>query len=423
MTAWSEPAALKEKPDTALKAALRYAKFCLWRKFISDGKAYVGVTEAVYAKNRPVVMVYSSGTTGASKGIVLTNDGINATIAQYDGTNIGIERGRSFLSIVPVWFSTGIIVCLLMPLCLGVKCVLEPVFGPKQFTTAMLRYKPNSTLAATSIWLDLMYTARQKKLDLSNVLVPTTGGEPLLPSTERMMNELLADCHSQSKMQKGWGMCELGATAATTSDMHNKLGSVGFALPKVVIAAFDPETDDEMTYGKRGELRVNTPCRMLEYFKNAEATAGFFKADNNGNIWGCSGDMGYVDEDGDVFVLGRMSDCYIDDYGQKIYLFDIENIILQDEAVELCDVVAVELRDKKVPIAHIILDKAPETNVEQVAKRIDNLCCEQLASDRIPFAYKFRKDFPVKPSGKRDTEALQNERDGYMNAHGKPVTL
>lgn len=416
-------AALKGKKDAALKSALTESKYIIWRDFLKAGSTYTGFTEVPYQKDMPMVMVYSSGTTGASKGIVLTNDGFNATIAQYECADLGIKRGLTFLSIVPIWFSTGIIVCFLVPLCLGMKCVLEPVFGPEPFTKAMLRYKPNSTLAASSIWLDLINKAKKEKLDLSYILMPGTGGELLLSQTEATINNLLASCGTSAKMQKGWGMCELGATAATSSELHNKLGSVGYPLPLVTISAFDPDSDEEMPCGERGELRVITPSRMLEYHHNTEATAEFFRKGKDGQVWACSGDMGYIDEDGDVFVLGRMSDYFISESGKKIYLFDIENVILQDSAVEHCEVVDIIRNGKSVPVAHIILKDASKAEGTAAVRRIHETCEKALPLEALPDAYKLRDGFAVKPSGKRDTEALKWEHDGFVDFCGNCMSI
>ena len=113
-------AKLKDRPDEELNHELKFnVKYCLWGKFIREGNSYSSETEAPYQKDMPVVMVYSSGTTGASKGIVLTNDGINATIAQYETGFPEVSRQKKFLHIVPIWFSSGISISLLMPLCLS----------------------------------------------------------------------------------------------------------------------------------------------------------------------------------------------------------------------------------------------------------------------------------------------------------------
>ena len=162
---------------------------------------------------------------------------------------------------------------------------------------------------------------------------------------------------------------------------------------------------------------------MKGYYNNSRATDEFFKADASGNLWGCTGDIGYVDEDGFVFVLGRASECFLTPDGGKVYLFDIENVLLQDEAVSMCKVVDVEAGSVTAPVAHIVLSESGRESTEATLRRLDALCREQLAEYAVPVAYKFRTDFPVKPSGKRDAEALRNERDGFLNTHGEAVAL
>ena len=136
-----------------MKKDIPYAdKLIKWSDFISGGKKVNTTPDIPYEKNMPLVMVYSSGTTGASKGIVLTNNGINATISHYLSPDFPYNRGDKFLQIVPSWFSTGLILCLLMPICLGVVAILEPVFSKENFAKDIKKYKPNMILGATSLW-------------------------------------------------------------------------------------------------------------------------------------------------------------------------------------------------------------------------------------------------------------------------------
>lgn len=143
------------------------------------------------------------------------------------------------------------------------------------------------------------------------MIYPITGGEYILPKSEKALDNFLAAHGCKNPLVKGYGMCELGATATTSFDGMDCAEAVGAPLPKVIVSAFDPDTDEELQYGQRGELRVDTPCRMKEYFRNPDATAAFFKQDGAGQIWGCTGDIGYVDANGYVHILGRASDCYI----------------------------------------------------------------------------------------------------------------
>lgn len=413
-------AELKSPLEPELKQALHEnSKHSLWSAFIKTGSSYASPTEAPYQKDTPVVMVYSSGTTGASKGIVLTNDGINATIAQYETGFPEVSRQKKFLHIVPIWFSSGISISLLMPLCLGVSCVLEPLFSPETFTSDLEKYSPNYIFGATSLWLYAMEHLDSKH-DLSFLICPMTGGEQLLPETELQINEFLSAHHYSCGLQKGWGMCELGATVASTSSdktpagPRNKIGSTGIPLPLATVSAFDPETGNELPYGQRGELQVSTPCCMKEYYQNPDATNAFFRVDEQGRKWGHTGDIGYLDADGFVYVLGRAVDYFIDAQSQKHYLFDIENVILQNPAVDICEVVVLHRDGSSFPVAHILLKKDFSGDKLQLLKELHTHCEQVLPAPAVPSAYKFRDSFSVKPSGKRDTEALTHEYNDYL---------
>lgn len=204
-------------------------------------------------------MVYSSGTTGASKGIVLTNDGINATISHYMISDFPYKRGNRFLQMIPVWFSTGMVISLLMPLCLGITTVLEPIFSKESFVADMKKYKPNMTLAATSLWLYAMKCKELKNADFSFLTYPITGGEQVLPRVELALNNFLQSHGCNTSLLKGYGMCELGSTVSTDSLICVKPGASGYPISHVTVAAFDPDTNQEMKYNERGELRVQSP--------------------------------------------------------------------------------------------------------------------------------------------------------------------
>ncbi len=421
-------AKLFRKPDKRLGQAMRAENCKTWRAWIKAGKEYTGAPTETYRANTPVVMVYSSGTTGASKGIQLTNDGINATIAQYEYGFSEVQRQRSFLHIIPIWFSSGVSISLLMPLCLGVTCIMEPIFDFKSFVRDVKIYKPSYAFATTSFWLYLLdHIGPHHKL--SHFLCPMTGGEPLLPSAEQAINRFLEAHGCIDSLQKGWGLCELGATAVASSaspsqaGARNRIGSAGLPLPQVTIGVFDMEDDRELPCGQHGELRVLTPCRMLGYYNNPVATGEFFREGMDGNLWGCTGDIGYMDEDGFVYILGRTSDSFLTTNGKRIYLFDVENVILQDRAVEMCEVVETQSGGRTIAVAHIVLRKENMDDARAVIRRIDKLCQSSLPQDAVPVFYKTRDGFAIKRFGKRDTEALKSERTGFVDAAGMSVLL
>lgn len=384
-----------------------------WNDFLAMGNGVVSAPDKSYEKDYPFIMVYSSGTTGASKGIVLTNDGVNATISHYSDTDFPYKRQNTFLQMIPIWFSTGIVLSLLMPICLGITVAMEPAFSKENFAKDIKKYKPEMTLAATSLWLYAISCDELKSVNISNMTYPITGGEAVLPETEVVINEFLKLHGCKAPLIKGYGMCELGSTVSTSSPTHSKPGSTGYPISHVSVAAFDIETDEEKKYMERGEIRVMTRAHMKEYFMNPKATEEFFKKDDKGNLWGCTGDIGYVDEDGDIYIFGRANDCFYPTQGEKVYCFDVENIILEIEEIDQCEVVGIQNDDgTHTPVTHLILKDSCLLSEIDLFKKVQDKCKDNLSESSIPKAFKIVDAFPVKNNGKRDMELMKKDLVG-----------
>ena len=403
---------LKAKKSDDLKDFCANDKrYFSWTSFVKSSALYKGKTETEYEPDRPLVMVYSSGTTGASKGIVLTNDGINALFTHFQSKDFPHERGDTFLTMVPIWFSTGNVLSMLNPVAHGMTLILEPVFSVDSFVKDVIKYKPNMTVVATSLWLGLIKAKECENIDLSHLKYPISGGEKILQAQETAINDFFKAHNATVPLMKGYGMCELGGSATVSSFRYSKLNGVGYPIKGVTVSAFDIDTNEEMKYGERGEIRVDSPARMKGYFNNEKATNDYFYKDKDGVVWGCTGDIGYVDEDGEVFILGRASDCYYTDDNKRVFHFDIENIILQDESVSDCKVV--QTADKTKVVAHLILN-GNCTNTEQIIERIHKRCCDNLDEYALPTHYKIRDVFPVHSNGKRDNESLKKDTESLI---------
>lgn len=390
-------------------------QLCLFNDFRKSGSEYRGELDLPFQADTPVVMVYSSGTTGASKGILLTNDGINATIQNYKREKW--DRKDLFLSMIPVWFSTGIVLSCIMPLALGVCVIPEPKFSKESFARDLKKYKPSATLTATSLWKYVATAKETRHINLSKMKYPATGGEKITEKDEVALNEFLMKHRCTNQLQKGYGMCELGsAVSGTTSSegYRSKMCSTGYPIINAVVSAFNIDTDEELKYKEHGEIRVCSPAHMKGYYKNPEATDKFFKTDKNGIIWGCTGDIGYVDEDGEVFILGRVTDSYKRESGETVYLFDIEDEIIKEESVNQCKVVDIEENRKTKLVAHIVF-KEDTTREDVIIREIDEHLKNVLPGYMVPDYYKVRQSMPVHPNGKRDVEALKNDKEGLKS--------
>lgn len=377
----------------------------VWNDFIKQGRSST-VRVPKYESMRPAIVVYSSGTTGASKGIQLTNDSINATITE--GRYIGFEWKRQdrYMAVVPIWFSTGIVASILVPLRHGITVMLEPMYDFEVFHQHIVKYCPNFTITASGL-PDYLMNQKEMEVAYKSFKYLVVGGEYITPHTEKRLNQWLEKNGCVEKIHKGYGMCECGGTVTATHYKHNIIGSAGIPTPHVTVAAFDLRTGEELKYGQRGEVRVLTPCRMLEYYKRPEATAEYFHTDAQGRVWACTGDMGYVTEDGNLYVDGRISLSYQNEEGETIYLFDIERAILDIEKVRQCRVVVSEINGKRMHVAHITL---ASDDVMQILQEIKEHCLAKLEeSHMLTFLKIHDSALPVKNTGKVDVVKMEND--------------
>lgn len=394
-----------------LKKAKTIPGTTAWNDFLKQGNG-TDLLVPQYKPNCPAIMVYSSGTTGASKGIQLTNDGINATITQYKVGGYDFQRQDRYFAQIPVWFSTGICVTMLVPLLLGITVILEPLYDFEIFAKDIIRYEPNFLITASGL-MDHLMNMYPKAKAYKKFKYLCIGGEYVAPCSEVKYNKWLADNGNDKGLHKGYGMCECGGTVTASSYNCNVIGSAGIPTPHITVAAFDLETGKELKYGERGEIRVLTPCRMLGYYKNRVATAEYFHEDEQGLIWACTGDMGYVTEDGSVYVDGRISSSYKNAAGETIYLFDIERAVLDIEQVRQCKVVVSDMNGEKMHIAHIVLTADADQNT--ALKLIKNHCLSKLPTNHMPTLVKvYNSALPVAPSGKLNVSQMENDTDDLI---------
>lgn len=386
-----------------------------WNQFIKDGRLRRNGQTVPYEKDMPLAMVYSSGTTGANKGILLSNDSFQNSVYSYRKSGVEVGRGFKFYQIIPPWYSTGLSTSIHLPLASGSTVFMDPRFERDIFIKNVIKAKPTYTLGPTSMYEGFLDEHLVKGKDLSHLKYPFEGGEPLRKEVADKIEGVFRKHGSSAKMLVGYGQCECGATITSESPFTNHVdGTVGIPLPGINLAIVD-EDFRPLPYRERGQILADTPCGMLEYFHNPEATEEYFHIDSHGTKWYCTGDIGYIDEDGKLFIEGRTSDYSIIG-GKKVYNFDVEKAIMKDENVKLCDVII----NNDLLTAHIVFNQEfkqtlNSDSLEAELKRIQQLIYEELQDEEfVPFAFKIRDSFPYAKSGKRDILSMKSETDGFM---------
>ncbi len=385
-----------------------------WNDFVMLGKEGT-FTPQDYIEDTPVVMVYSSGTTGASKGIVLTNDSILATCIM-EKTSLTALIEATFLAIIPIWFSTGISLSILVPLANGGTVILEPQYSETNFTKDIVKWKPEGIVGTASLWESAISDIKSK--NLSHIKCAISGGEPISPDFEKRLNAFLKERKCECTLVKGYGQCELGGTVTLSKGIDKEAsGDVGIPLSQVVVSTFDMDSGKELKFGEIGEIRVLSPARMKGYYNRPEETEKkFYRDPSSGRIWVCTGDAGMIRNDGHVVVLGRISDSYISSTGKRHFFFHIKNTILENCFVNRCEVVKIVDQENDLIVAHIVLQK--DVNVDEAITSIQKWCAERLDKEETPNAYKVRTSFALNPtSGKVDTEALKADTENLIVIH------
>ena len=298
---------------------------------------------------------------------------------------------------------------------------MDPRFERDVFVKNIVKAKPNYCVAPTSMYEGFLDEKLVKNKDLSFFNYPFEGGEPLSDEVATKIETVFKQHGNNSPLRVAYGQCECGAAITTQTQMaESTRGSVGIPLPGITIGVFDDDFN-ELPYYERGQILANTPCSMLGYYKNDKATEEYFHIDKNGRKWNCTGDIGYIDEKGNLFVEGRASDYSIIN-GEKIYNFDIENIIMELDGIKMCDVLEFDDDDKKEVAVHIIftdeIQKNMKTNKNYLEEKLHSLqqyIYEKTNNENmVPCRFKIRESFPYAKSGKRDVAKIKQEKDGFI---------
>lgn len=392
-----------------LKVKPKKHTFMTWQGFLKQN-----VDEPPLATDHaaPAVIVYTSGTTGEPKGVVLSSDALNAHSFQEKYANFGFERGKSFLLILPPFIGFGIS-HIHLAFNTGVDCTLWIELTPDAITNAFFKVKPVFFVTGP-VFIDAFI--KHKVENLKQLKLYVGGGGALPEKTERELNAFLKECGTNTTYSNGYGMTETGSTLCCSTNDFKRIGSVGLPMPLTNVKITDVETGDELEYGKIGELCFSTPNMMSYYYKNEKATKEMLFTDIQGKLWIHSGDLGMVDKDGYVFITGRQKRLYparsADGIVCRLFPQRIEEFMVSCDGVEKCAVI-VEADEERlnVPIVFVTLSKSTLQN----DTLLSGLWCEAyktLSSHELPKCIIILDEMPMTVSGKTDYRALEKTAKG-----------
>ena len=379
-----------------------------WDDFIRLSRYCFYNYRAKRKSDEPAVILYSGGTTGTTKGIVLTNRNFNALGQQVIAANPMFRPGDRMLAAMPLFHGFGLGVCIHTMLSQGGRCILIPRFTAKSYAKQITRYKCNFIAGVPTLYEALLRLPSMEGADLSSLKGVFSGGDSLSVELKKKMDRFLYDHKSTVQVREGYGTTETVTACCLTPPNMFKTGSIGVPFSDTYIKIVKPGTDEELPYGEEGEILLAGPTVMKEYMNHPEETAQTIRHHNDGLDWVYTGDLGIMDNEGFIYFRGRAKRMIISS-GYNVYPGQIENILDAHEYVQMSCVIGIPdsyKMQKVMAFVKLAPGVAPNEDTKQV---LMNYCRKNIAKYAMPCDIEFREDLPKTLVGKVAYRQLEEE--------------
>ena len=392
--------------------------YIMWNDFIARGKRRrepLPADDAVpYTEGASIL--YSGGTTGTTKGILLSSLNFNATALQTIAAS-GCESiaGLKMLSVMPVFHGFGLGIGIHTALVGGARCILVPQFNVKTYAKLLINKKPNFIPGVPTLFEALLRSDMLEDADLSFLVGVFSGGDSLSVELKKKVDAFLKDHKATVQIREGYGTTECVTASCLTPKDYARSGSIGVPFPDTYYKIVAVGTEEEVPANHEGEICISGPSVMLCYVDNPEETAQTLRRHADGRVWLHTGDLGTMDEDGFVYFRQRIKRMIITS-GYNVYPSQLENIIDGHEKVLLSCVVGVKDSYKMQKIkAYVVLRPGVEPT-DEVRQELMDYCRERIAKYAMPYEIEFREDLPKTLVGKVAYRVLEEEANAQADA-------
>ena len=382
--------------------------YTLWYDMVAKGKnAQLPAHDGKY--DECAAILYSGGTTGTTKGIMLSNLNFNAlglqTIAASGYPSVA---GMKMLSVMPVFHGFGLGIGIHTALIGGATCILIPQFSVQVYADTLIKQKPNLIPGVPTLFEALLRAPSLEGQDLSFLKGIFSGGDSLSPELKKKVDAFLKDHNCSEQIREGYGTTECVTASCLTPKDYARDRSIGVPFPDTYYKIVKPGTCEEVDANTEGEVCVSGPTVMLGYMDNPEETANTLRSHHDGRIWLHTGDLGYMDQDGFVYFRQRIKRMIVTS-GYNVYPSQLENIIDGHEKVLLSCVIGVkdEYRGQKLK-AYVVPMPGIEPT-EELKKEILDYCSHHVAKYAMPRELEFRRELPKTLVGKVAYRVLEEE--------------
>ena len=382
--------------------------YITWKQFIANGKQFTGDPRVKRVGEQPAVILYSGGTTGVTKGILLSNLNFNALGAQIIATNPIYSVGDKMLAIMPMFHGFGLGVSIHSMLVNGGRCVLVPRFTPQTYAELLRKHKPNFIAGVPTLYEALLRLDGLGDLDLSCLKGMFSGGDSLPVELKKRIDAFLKDHKATIEVREGYGTTECVTASCLTPSGLAREGSIGIPFPDTYYKIVMPGTEIEVPYGQEGEICLAGPTVMMEYVNHPQETADTLRKHADGLTWVHTGDLGVMDKDGYIYFRQRIKRMIVTS-GYNVYPSQIEGILDKNECVHMSCVIGVKDPYKMQKVKAFIVLKPGFEPTDETREKIMDYCRKHIAKYALPYEIEFRDELPKTLVGKVAYRILEEE--------------
>lgn len=343
------------------------------------------------------ILQYTGGTTGVSKGVMLTHRNLVANVTQLREFSVGFQDGQErILTVLPLFHVYAMTCAMNLAICFGATMILQPRYEPVQVLKAIERYRPTLFPGAPTMYVGLLNHPELQKYELKSIRSCISGSAPLPLEVQEKFEAVTG-----AKLVEGYGLSESSpVTHSNPLKGLRKTSSIGVAFPDTMCRIVDVETGEDLPSGQVGELVIKGPQVMKGYWNKPEETADTLR-----DGWLFTGDMAVMDEDGFFSIVDRKKDMIIAG-GFNIYPREIEEVLYQHPKVQEAIVAGIpdSYRGETVK-AYIVVKKGEHLSEEEVLQ----FCDSRLARYKLPRLIEFRPELPKSAVGKILRRLLRDE--------------
>ena len=382
--------------------------YTLWYDMVKAGKGTELPPDEGHFDDCGAIL-YSGGTTGTTKGIMLSNLNFNALGLQtIAASGFGSISGMKMLSVMPVFHGFGLGIGIHTALIGGATCILIPQFSIKAYAETLVKQKPNIIPGVPTLFEALLRAENLKGVDLSFLKGIFSGGDSLSPELKRKVDTFLKEHNCSEQIREGYGTTECVTASCLTPKDYARSGSIGVPFPDVYYKIVAPGTTEELPANTEGEICIAGPTVMLGYMDNPEETAQTLRRHVDGRIWLHTGDLGRMDQDGFIYFRQRIKRMLVTS-GYNVYPSQLENIIDHHDKVLISCVIGIKDQYRGQKIKAFVVPMPGVEPTEELKREILDYCSGHIAKYAMPREIEFRTELPKTLVGKVAYRVLEEE--------------